>query len=63
MRVLGIDPGTVIMGYGVVEGEDDEITMVDCGALTSPPRSPIGERLSFYTVGFWKLFYAISQRR
>ncbi len=47
MRVLGIDPGTVIMGYGVVEGGDDEITMVDCGALTSPPRSPIGERLSF----------------
>jgi len=47
MRVLGIDPGTVIMGYGVVEGGDDEITMGDCGALTSPPRSPIGERLSF----------------
>ena len=47
MRVLGIDPGTVIMGYGVIEGRDDEISLVDCGALTTPLRSPIGERLSY----------------
>ena len=47
MRVLGIDPGTVVMGYGVVESEDDEIAMVDCGALVSAERSPIGERLSY----------------
>ena len=47
MRVLGIDPGTVVMGYGVIESRDDEITLVDCGALTSPQRSPIGERLSY----------------
>ncbi len=44
MRVLGIDPGTVVMGYGVIESKDDEITLVDYGALTSPLRSPIGER-------------------
>ncbi len=48
MRVLGIDPGTVIMGYGVIESRDDEVTLIDCGALTSPPRSPIGERLSYF---------------
>lgn len=47
MRILGIDPGTIVMGYGVVESSDDEVTLVDCGALTSPARSPIGERLSF----------------
>ena len=47
MRVLGIDPGTVTMGYGVIEGRDDEVALVDCGALTSPQRSPIGERLSY----------------
>ena len=46
MRILGIDPGTVTMGYGVVESGDDKLTLVDCGALTSPARSPIGERLS-----------------
>ena len=47
MRILGVDPGTVTMGYGVIESVDDEIALVDCGALTSPARSPIGERLSY----------------
>ena len=47
MRILGVDPGTVIMGYGVVEGEGSEIALVDYGALKSPSRSPIGERLSY----------------
>jgi len=47
MRILGIDPGTVAMGYGVIEDRDDEMTLIDCGALTAPVRSPIGERLSY----------------
>ena len=34
------------MGYGIVEAKDDEIALVDCGAL-SPRRSSIGERLCF----------------
>ncbi len=47
MIILGIDPGTITMGYGVIEAGEDEITLVDCNALTSPARSPIGERLSY----------------
>ena len=47
MRILGIDPGTITMGYGVIESRDDEIALIDCGALVSPERSPIGERLSY----------------
>ena len=47
MRVLGIDPGTVIMGYGIIESSGDEVALVDCGALGCSERSPIGERLSF----------------
>ena len=35
------------MGYGVIEGEDSEVVLVVCGALNSPPRSSMGERLSF----------------
>ena len=46
MRVLGIDPGTVVIGYGVVESDGDRVSLVDCGALTSPARLPVGERLS-----------------
>ena len=47
MRILGIDPGTIAMGYGVIESRDDDITLIDYGALTTPARSPIGERLSY----------------
>ena len=47
MRILGIDPGIVTMGYGVIESSDDEIALVDCGALNCPAHSPIGERLSY----------------
>jgi crossover junction endodeoxyribonuclease RuvC len=46
MKILGIDPGTVVMGYGVIESEDDELALVDFGAITVPEHSPIGERLS-----------------
>ena len=47
MIILGVDPGTVIMGYGVIESREDEVTPIDYGALNSPMRSPIGERLSY----------------
>jgi crossover junction endodeoxyribonuclease RuvC len=47
MRVLGIDPGTITMGYGIIESRDDEVAMVYYGALTTLPHSPIGERLSY----------------
>ena len=35
------------MGYGVIEGDEDEIALIDCGAFRSSARSPIGERLSY----------------
>ncbi len=57
MRILGIDPGTIAMGYGVIESSDDETTLIDCGALITSARSPIGERLSFL---YNKLYEIIS---
>ncbi len=48
MKILGIDPGTAVMGYGVIEGIDDEATLIDCGALTAPARLTIGEKLSYF---------------
>ena len=47
MIILGIDPGTLATGYGVLDSKDDEITLIDYGALTPPARSSIGERLSY----------------
>ena len=48
MRILGIDPGTVVMGYGVVEADADNTSLVDYGVFKKTARSPIGERLSYF---------------
>lgn len=45
MKILGIDPGTVVMGYGVIDAVDDEIKLIDYGALTAAKKESIGERL------------------
>ena len=55
MRILGVDPGTIVMGYGVVESEEDEVTLLDYGALRSPKRSPIGERLNYLYNGLMEV--------
>ncbi len=46
MRVLGIDPGTLNLGYGIVDEEGDGITMVDCGVLSLSSKIPVEQRLS-----------------
>lgn len=51
MRILGIDPGTLTMGYGVVEEEEGEISLVDCGALTASSSAPLAERLHTLYLG------------
>lgn len=45
MRVLGIDPGTLNMGYGIVEEKSGNITMAGCGVISLPPKMPMEERL------------------
>ncbi len=45
MRVLGIDPGTAITGYGVVEGEGDGLSLTTYGAITTPASQPLPQRL------------------
>ena len=45
MRVLGIDPGTLNMGYGIVEEKGGNITMAGCGVISLPPKMPMEQRL------------------
>ncbi len=46
MRILGVDPGTVRMGYGVIEGEGDDVRAVDFGVLTAPASTEMPARLA-----------------
>lgn len=45
MRTIGIDPGTAIMGWGVVDEHGGQVRLVDFGALTTPAGMPQPERL------------------
>jgi crossover junction endodeoxyribonuclease RuvC len=47
MKILGIDPGTVIMGYGLIECEGSETALVDYGAIAVPDKLKSGERLNY----------------
>ena len=45
MRVLGIDPGYAIVGWGVVEYVGNRFTPVDFGAVTTQAGQPFEQRL------------------
>jgi len=46
MIILGVDPGTVVMGYGIIDGSDNNVTLIIYGAIRTKEHSTIGERLS-----------------
>jgi len=46
MLVIGIDPGTAITGYGLVEDRPDgSLTAVDFGVILTPPEMEMPQRL------------------
>jgi len=45
MRILGIDPGTGIVGFGVIDAEGINKKMVDAGVIRTPANMPTQERL------------------
>ena len=46
MKVLGIDPGTAVLGYGVVEsGTGTHPRLLECGTLTTAARDSLPARL------------------
>ena len=45
MRILGIDPGYAIVGYGVVDYRSNHFGIVDFGAITTPAGMDFGRRL------------------
>ena len=46
MRILGVDPGLGITGYGVVETENNQFKLLEAGVIKSHSRQPLTQRLS-----------------
>ena len=47
MKILGIDPGYAILGYGVVEKIGNKFKACDYGAITTDAGTPMTERLEY----------------
>lgn len=45
MRIIGIDPGTGILGFGVIEATRGRANLVTAGVITTPAHTPLDERL------------------
>lgn len=45
MRILGIDPGTRITGYGLIEKQGNRLIHIDNGAICTRSGNPLADRL------------------
>jgi len=52
--LLGIDPGTRVAGWGLLEAHGSTLTFIDCGAFAAPAKWSIDKRLE-------KIFAAFEQ--
>ena len=46
MRILGIDPGYGITGFGVIDAQRGQCSLLRCGAITTPPNTDFNWRLT-----------------
>ena len=46
MRILGIDPGLNITGYGVIDSQDGQLRLVEAGVVCSRQAAPLAQRVA-----------------
>ena len=45
MRVLGIDPGLNVTGYGILDGSEGDLRLIEAGVVRTDPSAPMALRL------------------
>ncbi|WP_151735994.1 crossover junction endodeoxyribonuclease RuvC [Paenibacillus tengchongensis] len=55
MRILGIDPGLAIVGFGFVDKQGNKVTPVQYGSIQTEAHTPEGERLQHVYEGMVQL--------
>ncbi len=45
MKILGIDPGIGITGYGLIEADGDDIVLIACGSIQTDKNKTCSKRL------------------
>ena len=54
MLVLGVDPGSRVSGYGLVEKKNDQMTCIHEGTISSSGKIPFYERI-------YKIFHSVTE--
>ena len=55
MRILGIDPGTGITGFGIIDTEGNRLRHVDNGSINTRRTAPLAERLQLIYRGLQQI--------
>ncbi|PLX79493.1 MAG: crossover junction endodeoxyribonuclease RuvC [Desulfuromonas sp.] len=55
MRILGIDPGTGITGFGIIDTEGNRLRHVDNGIIKTRSTAPLAERLQLIYRGLQQI--------
>lgn len=55
MKILGIDPGTAIIGYGLIDVQGQRYSALDYGCITTPAHTPMEQRLKLLYKGINQL--------
>ena len=58
MRALGIDPGTIVTGFGLVDEEDNHLFHISSGTITPPQKSDLSRRLQMIYIEVEKVIHA-----
>lgn len=56
MRVLGIDPGSTVTGYGIVEKRRGRVHLIASGCVRTNSKIEMGERLRVIHAGLAEIF-------
>lgn len=63
MRILGIDPGYAIVGWGILDYDKAKFSIVDFGAITTDKDTPFPKRLVEIYEDLDYIISAVIQRR
>ncbi|MCX7846339.1 MAG: crossover junction endodeoxyribonuclease RuvC [Dictyoglomaceae bacterium] len=47
MLILGIDPGTAVIGFGLIESKKEKLKVLEYGCFTTPKNWDVGKRLDY----------------
>lgn len=60
MIIVGIDPGTAILGYGLIEQKGNRLRALDFACWRTPAHTPLAERLLML---YEKVFFYLQKNR